>query len=240
MLNSTVSSQTLRALCEKWDWHYEDTLTGFKWIGNRAIDLELEGYTVPFAYEEAIGYMFKVVHDKDGISAATIALQMIADWKRRGTNALRELENLYQQVGYYVEANSYYISPDSAVMDTVFDNIRQISPGSHPSTIGVFAVTSWRDLTIGYDSSTPDHIPTLHVSKSSQMITVGLKNPKSNDVAVRFTARGSGTEPKLKVYIEAKASTRDLAGQTAKEVWNLLRDEWFKPAVTGLQEVAPA
>lgn len=238
MLNSTVSSQALRGVCEKWGVHYEDTLTGFKWIGNRAIDLEANGYRVPFAYEEAIGYMFEVVHDKDGVSAAVVALQMIAEWQRRGTHALAELERLYSEVGYYVEANSYYVTPDPSVTDRVFSLIRQ-SATPHPATIGRYQVTSWRDLTVGYDSATADHVPTLHVSPSSQMITVQLADPAAEGVRVRFTARGSGTEPKLKVYIEAHAASHAVAARTARDVWDVLRVEWFRPAEFNLKEVSP-
>lgn len=53
---------------------------------------------------------------------------------------------------------------------------------------------------------------------------------------MRLTLRGSGTEPKLKVYIEAKAETEERAQFLAKDVWDVLRAEWFKPEVNGLVE----
>ncbi|ANB14795.1 phosphoribomutase PRM15 [Sugiyamaella lignohabitans] len=239
MLNSTVSSQLIASLAAKYGFHYEDTLTGFKWIGNRAITLEYQGYDIPFAFEEALGYMFAVVHDKDGISAAYVFIQILLELQEQSTTVLDKLESIYQDVGYFEEHNSYYIVNNPSTTDTVFEYIRTAgtSPSNphYPRTIGRFDVSSWRDLTTGYDSSTPNNVPTLPVSNSSQMITVTLSSPANE--TVRFTARGSGTEPKLKVYIEAKGSTRSSAQQLADEVWDLLLNEWFRPPVTGLVPV---
>lgn len=73
MLTTAVSSQMLSAIAKKDGILYEETLTGFKWLGNSAAKLELAGYEVIFAYEEAIGFMVPgIVHDKDGVSALAI------------------------------------------------------------------------------------------------------------------------------------------------------------------------
>ncbi|KAF5108273.1 hypothetical protein DV453_002403 [Geotrichum candidum] len=225
LLNSTVSSQLIASMANVRGFHYEDTLTGFKWIGNRAIDLEKEGFNVPFAFEEAIGYMFPIVHDKDGISAATVFLRWAATTKNFAP--LDELEKIYQKYGYFEESNSYYISRDSTVTNEIFESIRAYNGATdYPRTIGRFTVTYWRDLTKGYDSSTADHVPTLPVSASSQMITAKIQGSSESEV-VRFTARGSGTEPKLKVYIEARGDSAEGASKLAQEVWDLLAQEWF-------------
>ncbi|KAI4138698.1 MAG: hypothetical protein LQ341_004545, partial [Variospora aurantia] len=71
MLTSAVSSQMLSFIGDREGFTVQETLTGFKWLGNAAKDLEKQGKNVHFAYEEALGYMFpNVVHDKDGIAAA--------------------------------------------------------------------------------------------------------------------------------------------------------------------------
>ena len=57
MVNTTVSSKMIQSLCHKEGLTYEETLTGFKWIGNRADELRAQGYTFLFGFEEAIGYM---------------------------------------------------------------------------------------------------------------------------------------------------------------------------------------
>jgi phosphoglucomutase len=80
----------------------------------------------------------------------------------------------------------------------------------------------WCDLTLGFDSGTPDNKPVLPVDASAQMITCEL-------VDVVFTARGSGTEPKIKLYIEGKADSSEKAQKLADEVLEDLVKEWFKP-----------
>lgn len=77
MLASTVSSRMLAVMAEKEGFYFRETLTGFKWLGNVAMDLKTQGYDPSYAYEEAIGYMFpSIVWDKDGVSAATVFLNM--------------------------------------------------------------------------------------------------------------------------------------------------------------------
>lgn len=233
VINSTVSSQLMKNLAELHGATYFDTLTGFKWIGNKAIDLEAKGYTVPFAFEEALGYMFPVVHDKDGISAAAMFLLLVKKYHiKSGQDVLNLLEIIYKKTGYFEEHNDYYIAPSPEITKQVFDFVRsnQVSK----THVGDFEVKGWRDLTIGYDSQTADHKPTLPVSASSQMITVCLEGTTPG-LKCRFTARGSGTEPKLKVYIEAQAPTAQQAKTFADQVWGCLAKEWFRPQVSGLK-----
>ncbi|ESW98817.1 hypothetical protein KL918_001792 [Ogataea parapolymorpha] len=232
LVNSTVSSQMIAAMAAVEGFHFQDTLTGFKWIGNKVIDLENAGYDCPFAFEEAIGFLFPVVHDKDGISALVMFLQMYQHWLDNDTDALQTLQQGYEKYGFFKECNGYYVVPDARAMEIIFQHIRSTG-NPYPKQIGEFTVTKWRDLTVGYDSTTPDSKPTLPVDVSSQMITVSLQH---EDDEIRFTARGSGTEPKLKVYIEARSSSEAKADALARQVWALLRAEWFKPDLHGLTE----
>jgi phosphoglucomutase len=70
MVASTVSSKMLEKMAKVEGFAFKESLTGFKYIGNKALELEREGFCVPFGYEEAIGYMFEEeVRDKDGLAA---------------------------------------------------------------------------------------------------------------------------------------------------------------------------
>jgi len=228
MLASTVSSQMLGKMAEVEGFHFEETLTGFKWLGNQALELEKKGYFTPFAFEEAIGFMFSpIVHDKDGIAAATVFLTMARQLKAQGMTLYERLQQLYAKYGYFRSENSYFISPDPKVTRSVFAEIRAMGK-PYPQTLGERKITWWRDLTKGYDSATKDNIPTLPVSKSSDMITCALEGD------VRFTIRGSGTEPKIKYYIECQAETEDEARKRAVNVAQDLTNEWFRPKETGL------
>lgn len=226
LVNSTVSSQLMGTIAAQNGCHYVDTLTGFKWIGNKAIDLRKKGMHVPFAYEEAIGYMFPIVNDKDGIAAAVVWMRLYEAWfAKSGIDPFQKLEQIYARYGWYKECNGYYKPRDLTAY--IFDHTIRGSYDKFPLHIGAFKVVQWRDLTLGYDSSTPDNKPLLPVDPKSQMITGTLEK---DGVKVRFTCRGSGTEPKLKVYVEAtSANGGDEASKLARECWDTLRDEWFDP-----------
>lgn len=246
MINSTVSSQMIKKMSELEKFYYEDTLTGFKWIGNRARELEFQGYFVPFGYEEAIGYMFpQLVHDKDGIAAAVVFLQCYYEWfKNDGKTPLDILESCYQKYGYFKEFNGYYLVSDLTSIAKVFNYVRgnYIAPGkSYPEKIGTkFVIETFRDLTNGYQSDTPDHKPLLPIDPSCQMITCTM-NPIDQDnniikyERIRFTMRNSGTEPKLKLYIESSAQTEERSLFLSKLTWDVLKHEWIKPEINGLK-----
>ena len=79
VIASVVSSRMLKAMAVAEGFQYADTLTGFKWIGNRAVTFEEEGTRVLFGYEEAMGFAYgDVVYDKDGVSAAGVLMEMAA------------------------------------------------------------------------------------------------------------------------------------------------------------------
>jgi phosphomannomutase len=92
VLASIVSSPMLGTIAHGLGVRYEETLTGFKWIANRAMELEKEGFTFVFGYEEALGYTVgDVVRDKDGVSAAVIMAEVVATLRARGKTVVEEL-----------------------------------------------------------------------------------------------------------------------------------------------------
>uniref|UniRef100_A0A7N8XEP2 Phosphoglucomutase 2 n=1 Tax=Mastacembelus armatus TaxID=205130 RepID=A0A7N8XEP2_9TELE len=203
MLSSTVSSKILRAVALKEGFHFEETLTGFKWMGNRARDLLDQGKTVLFAFEEAIGYMCSPsVLDKDGVSAAAIAGEMIAYLTTKNTNLSQQLATIYEEYGYHICKNSYFICHDQNVICSLFERLRNYGgqKDSYPTKCGRFSISAVRDLTTGYDNNQPDNKAVLPTSSSSQMITFNFSN---GGVA---TMRTSGTEPKIKYYTELCAA----------------------------------
>lgn len=237
MVNSTVSSQMIASVAEKMGFHHEETLTGFKWIGNKAIELEKDGFRVPFGFEEAIGFMFSVSHDKDGISALAVFLQMYQELNNKEMSISSLLNQSYKKFGFYSSCNGYYRTRNKNTISNVFnETIREGAIDQYPRRVGDFLVLSWRDLTEGFDSSTEDHEPVLPVDSSSQMITCTLQGANENET-VRFTVRGSGTEPKLKVYIEAKSQWGARSDKLARAVWEVLKKKWFKPGLNELSEV---
>lgn len=230
MLASTVSSKMLSVIAEKEGFHYAETLTGFKWMGNKAMDLDRHGFDSRFAYEEAIGYMIPgVTKDKDGVAAAAVVLCAIAWWrKQHELTPYAKLQELYKKYGYFEEANIYLISPSPAITNKIFDSIRSLGD-PFPTKLGSRKILSWRDLTKDYDSSTKDRKPVLPIDPSSQMITLETEGH------VRITVRGSGTEPKIKIYMECRCTKQETAKSTVLEVQKTLIKEWLKPEENGLK-----
>mgnify|MGYP000853900391 FL=1 len=150
-------------------FHFEEVLTGFKWIGNKAIELDEKGYKTFFSYEEAIGHCVgNLVRDKDGVCAASVIAQLYVKLCQEGTTFYDYLQNIYKKYGYFVTKNYYFINYDKSKMAQMFAEIRQ---PQYPESVGKYKIKYIRDLTDGYDNSKPDNKPVLPVSKSSEMIT---------------------------------------------------------------------
>ncbi|CAG8619221.1 19353_t:CDS:10 [Cetraspora pellucida] len=236
MLSTAVSSKMLARIAKIEGFYFEETLTGFKWLGNVAIDLINNGYDVLFAYEEAIGFMIgDTVKDKDGISALGAFAELIVQLDKRKMKISEYLDELYKKYGYFVTENSYFICHSSTTINKIFDKIRYGENPylyeyklSYPKTLADHKITYVRDLTIGYDTSKTSNQPTLPVSKSSQMITFGLEN------GCIGTLRTSGTEPKIKYYFELSGNDKE---QVTKELSNIVKgvaDELLEPEKYGL------
>lgn len=192
MLCTAVSTGMLAKMAEKEGFHFQETLTGFKWLGNVARDLESKGYVVPFAFEEALGYMFTpICYDKDGLAAAMVFLAAEAKWRSQGLTPFAKLQQLYDTYGFHESLNTYFVSPDPVTTNILFEKIRS-QPEPQRNTIGTLRILRLRNMAERLDSGTPDRIPQLPVDLNSQMLTIW------SDHGVRFTLRASGTEPKVK------------------------------------------
>ncbi|XP_006129600.2 phosphopentomutase isoform X3 [Pelodiscus sinensis] len=235
MLSSTVSSKILRAIALKEGFHFEETLTGFKWMGNRAKQLMDQGKTVLFAFEEAIGYMCSpVVLDKDGVSAAVITAELSSWLATKNLSLSQQLKAIYEEYGYHITKASYFICHDPKVIKDLFENLRNFDgKNTYPKSCGKFKVSGVRDLTTGYDNSQPDQKAVLPTSKSSQMITFTFAN---GGVA---TMRTSGTEPKIKYYSELCAppgnSDPDQLKNELDELVSAIEEYFFQPKKYKLQ-----
>lgn len=134
MLASTVSSKMLRGMAKAEGFNFIETLTGFKWMGNKSYELMNEGKTVLFAFEEAIGFMFApTVLDKDGVSAACHLATMAAYLKAKNQTLSGQLNELYERYGYHYTNNSYYLCYEPETIDKIFERIRNFK--SEPNTV---------------------------------------------------------------------------------------------------------
>jgi len=110
-----VSSQLLGFLAQHAGADYRETLTGFKWIGNAAMEYEAAlGGRFVMGYEEALGYSVgPLVRDKDGVSAAVLFAELAAWNRARGRSVLDHLDDVYRRVGLFVTEQVSLTRPGS-------------------------------------------------------------------------------------------------------------------------------
>lgn len=186
---SLVSSPGLSAIAERYGLGFRETLTGFKWI-SRAPGLV-------FGYEEALGYLVnpETVRDKDGVSAAVAVLGLAAEARGRGATIADLLDELTAEIGVYRDGQVSIRVDDVAVIGRIMAALR----ADPPATFGERAVTRADDLAAG--------APGL---PSGDVLRYAL------DDGSRVIVRPSGTEPKLKVYVDVRgADTPDAAARLA-------------------------
>ncbi|KAI9569508.1 hypothetical protein HD554DRAFT_2321846 [Boletus coccyginus] len=227
MVASTVSSKMIEAMAHREGFKFVDCLTGFKFIGNTALDLERAGYEVPFGYEEAIGFMFgSEIRDKDGIAATLTFAEMATELHGQGSTVQSYLTGLY-------EKNAYFICLDTVKIDKIFGELRNFEKTRYPHSIAQLTVDSVTDLTVGhgYDSrNPPTYAPRLPLS-SGHMVQF---RAKSTDVNIVLTIRTSGTEPKIKYYLEGCGSDPEQVSGILPRVVEHLATEWMKAPENGL------
>ena len=197
-LSTIVSSPILGAICAKHGARWEQTLTGHKWIQNRALELEAEGWTAVFGYEEALGYApCRAVRDKDGISAALLVIDMAAELKARGKTLLDARDALWQEHGFYADRQvSVRFEGLEALtrMNAVVDGLR----ATPPREIGGQRVTRMLDFERRVQWSPGGQAPFEEYPPSNVLIF-------ELEAGHRAMVRPSGTEPKLKYYFYATA-----------------------------------
>jgi phosphomannomutase len=191
-----VSSPMLASIAAAYGARFEATLTGFKWIANAALDLEAaEGTRFIFGYEEALGYTAgPVVRDKDGISAALLFAEMAAYCRALGEMVWDRLARLYRRHGLWVSTQRSVVrrGPQGAAEIAAAMEVLRYR---RPDRLGGTAVTGATDFREGAERR-PRWLA------ATPLVALDLGE------AGRALVRPSGTEPKLKIYVDRRAALR--------------------------------
>ncbi|MFE2988279.1 phospho-sugar mutase [Streptomyces sp. NPDC059262] len=175
---SIVSSSLLGRIAEKAGLPYEETLTGFKWIAR------VDG--LRYGYEEALGYCVdpEGVRDKDGITAALLVTELASTLKEQGRTLLDALDDLAVAHGLHATDQLSVRVDDLAIITKAMAALRE----APPAELAGLRVARAEDLTQGTTTLPP---------------TDGLRYTLDGEYRARVIVRPSGTEPKLKCYLEA-------------------------------------
>jgi len=189
---TVVSSQLLGFLAKQVGADYRETLTGFKWIGNAAIEYEqTHGGRFVMGYEEALGYSVgPLVRDKDGVSAAVIFAELAAWNRARGRSVLDHLDDVYRRIGLFITEQVSLTKPGSAGLAEIRDAMTRFR-SSPPRELAGVAIEQVVDLALGAGGLPPSDVLVFKLAGGRRVIM-----------------RPSGTEPKLKSYYEVRVEVR--------------------------------
>lgn len=213
---TVVSSSMLSALAARAGVAYAETLTGFKWVARTA--RSRPGRRLIFGYEEALGYaVTDAVADKDGLSAALVAAEMAARARDQGRSLWDRLDELEAAFGVHATAQWTLRLPAHAAAGTLAHVMARLR-SSPPSRLAGLEVTEIRDLLPGWGGLPPSDVLVLRLGAEARVVL-----------------RPSGTEPKLKAYLEAttppvprsglaeaRLAAQDRLGQLRQEVADLV------------------
>ncbi|KAH8296931.1 hypothetical protein KR044_001086 [Drosophila immigrans] len=239
MLATTVSSKILGAMSRAEGFVFVETLVGFKWMANKAIELEKLGKTVLFAFEQPIGYMFStMVPDKDGIHAACQLATMASHLRTtRRVTLTEKLREIYDTYGFHATISGDFHYDNPTKMTSMFNKLRRFDenrPGTYPKFIldGEFEVKFVRDLTTGLDTSTPDMKTRLPNTPNKQSISFTFNN------GMWIAFRSSGNEPKVRYYAELfglpEEKEWDEISDTLRRMTDAVITEIIRPADYGM------
>ena len=202
-VKTIVTTDIVNLIGKEYGVQILDVLTGFKFIGEQIGLLEAKGEEnrYIFGFEESYGYLSgSYVRDKDAVNASMLICEMAAYYRSKGITLLEARENMYKKYGvFYQTLYSFTFDGESGMkrMNEIMNDLRE----NPLTTVGGLKVERFED----YKKSTALDIATGKVTE--------LTLPKSNVLAFylengcKAIIRPSGTEPKIKTYITAKAPT---------------------------------
>ncbi|MCW2762636.1 MAG: phospho-sugar mutase [Marmoricola sp.] len=177
-----VSSSLLEKLAVAASQLYAETLTGFKWIGRVE--------NLAYGYEEALGYCVDPAHvkDKDGVSALMMVCDIAARAKAAGRSLRDLLDDIARTHGLHATDQLSVRMEDVAAIPAVVDRLRN----DPPTSLGGLAVERVDDLSLGSENLPPTNGLRFHLADNGRVVV-----------------RPSGTEPKIKCYLEVVIPVED-------------------------------
>jgi phosphoglucomutase len=204
VIKTIVTTELARAICDRNKVHVEDTLTGFKYIGEKiGVWGKTGAYDFLFGFEESYGYLSgSFVRDKDAVIAAALIAEMATYYKAQGLSLPDVMDAIYDQYGFsQTKLISKTLAGPSGVQQTVNiieylrEHYRDVFRDDSLDAVADYSLSKETDMKTGNESPVP--LPKSNV----------LKFIFSDGSWMAF--RPSGTEPKIKVYIEAMGKDKD-------------------------------
>lgn len=210
-VKTVVTTDMARHIADAYGVELREVLTGFKYIGEQITALEenLEKKRFIFGFEENCGYLpGTYVRDKDAVAACLLICQMAQDYKSRGKTLYGALNELYKRHGYYSNTLHSFTYPGAdgqAAMHRMMDSLWEEPP------------TLLADVPVVWEQDYLRPVPSNPGLPPADMLEYILRD------ASRVILRPSGTEPKVKLYIEVPASSRQEAEARSDQLAGTLK-----------------
>ncbi len=211
-VKTIVTTAMVDAVANKYGVKLESVLTGFKFIGGVIADLENENRVEDylFGFEESYGYLIgEHVRDKDAIGAVMLICDMTAYYKEHGKTLVDVLEDMFKEFGYYENKTVTFTFEGASGLEkmaNIMEKVRK-EPLTNVAGAEVVEVSDYKlSVTKTKDGERPITLP------KSNVLGYKLSDGCS------FLIRPSGTEPKLKIYMFAKADTLEKAKKRVAEM----------------------
>lgn len=210
IITTVVSSELTKAIAENYGAKVFETLTGFKWIGEKIRKFEEENsYKYLFGFEESYGCLIAPhARDKDGISAVMALCEATAFYKNKGWSLWEQMIKIYEKYGYYREGQVSIVLKGADGAEEIKNKMAKMR-SNPPTELAGLKVLEVRD----YQE---------HVIKKADGEVSETDLPTSNVLYYELSnnswccVRPSGTEPKIKFYMGVKGSTmQDAENQLA-------------------------
>lgn len=202
VMKTIVTSELGRAVASSFGLDTIDTLTGFKFIGEKIKEYEKTGqYTFQFGYEESYGYLIcDFARDKDAIQAALLAVEVCAFYKKQGMSLYDALLSIFKEYGYYREGlKSLTLKGKQGAeqISAILTSFRN----DPPKQMAGKQITQAEDYSTGKRTVFADHREEDIDLPKSNVLKYFLEDGSW------FCLRPSGTEPKVKFYFAVKGSS---------------------------------
>ncbi len=206
-VKTIVTTELCKKIAADWGCELIDVLTGFKFIGEQIGMLEQKGEQnrFVFGFEESYGYLGgSYVRDKDAVIASMLICEMVAYYKSEGKSLIDKLNELYEKYGYYICSQISFTCEGSSGMNRI-KGIMEMLRENRPTEIDGAKVVKIDDYkaSVSYD--------VVNCAQSKITLPVSDVLCYYLDDGCSAIVRPSGTEPKIKVYLSAVASTEALA-----------------------------
>ncbi|MCM3550065.1 phospho-sugar mutase [Alkalihalobacillus clausii] len=213
VLKTIVTSELGRAVADAYGLTTIDTLTGFKFIGEKMGEYERSGeHTFLFGYEESYGYLIgDFVRDKDAIQACLFAAELALHYKRKGMTVYEALQQVYRKYGYYREGlQSLTLKGKEGAekIASILASLRQEAPTHMASRL----ITTVEDFESRQALATATGERTAIELPASNVLKYTLEDGSW------FCVRPSGTEPKVKFYFGVVGSSNEESEQKLNQL----------------------